>query len=652
MKVLCKQNDFRSVWCVFLLLWSMPGGLMAQWKAETFRPQVSNVVSFEKKLGLWQRSFCFPEQAVCGAARIDKKYVPGTPAWDAALAGFNWDAATVYGAFTALPAATRHSSQARISALLYTENVSKVLFVVLDQQRGWLAREYVPQGDGFQLPINVYLANAEAAEDNQPDGGYQVSQMAIFYIVDKPKAKAVIYLGGFSIEDYESHAPGKVWPWLDSLLTGAPASYQPIFDAYSTWSIDMLKKYDHYIPAFERFAVSEGYMSGVVTFRQTGAQGPDEFELLGKLLIRILNTYPYYQEHGRDRATVSEQLNALVRRRTNMDQVQWLTALQTFIDTTFHDPHFNLHVPPEMVKSQEATRGPVVLRHVAGQVVVAAVFHPSLQAQVPVGARVLSVDGRSVSHLAPEDLNALVMKLTTDSLLLELEPSPSSAKSRVVIPYKLVPKIGENFRPRHGEVRILEDSVCYIRFNNWLGDNYYRLLNLRKTIAHSRGLIIDLRGNGGGFTRDVHQTLSLLIAKQQPVGVLAYPWFTETSVVFPDHAAFRIPIAAPVSILVDKGTACASEIFVMAMRDRPNTYVVGDDYTAGAIASPILYEFPSGVTLKAHDNIRRFRFEGTLYREGRGLAPDIWTARSHARDMRPYEDKVLRVAQTILQQVP
>jgi carboxyl-terminal processing protease len=87
----------------------------------------------------------------------------------------------------------------------------------------------------------------------------------------------------------------------------------------------------------------------------------------------------------------------------------------------------------------------------------------------------------------------------------------------------------------------------------------------------ARGIVFDLRGNGGGLVDEARLVASIFVASGPIVTTRgrAQPTVTLTS------AGAAIPGAIPVAVLVDGGTASAAEIVAGALQDRHRATVVG-----------------------------------------------------------------------------
>lgn len=100
---------------------------------------------------------------------------------------------------------------------------------------------------------------------------------------------------------------------------------------------------------------------------------------------------------------------------------------------------------------------------------------------------------------------------------------------------------------------------------------------LTKMIADDKidGVVMDLRGNGGGFLFEAISLTGLFI-KDGPVVQIRYPGTTEVRD-DEDSLVFDLPLV----VMVDRSTASASEIFAAAIQDYGRGIVVGDEHTHG-----------------------------------------------------------------------
>ena len=137
-------------------------------------------------------------------------------------------------------------------------------------------------------------------------------------------------------------------------------------------------------------------------------------------------------------------------------------------------------------------------------------------------------------------------------------------------------------------------QVIYMRygsFSNSIGVNQLR--HILRTYPDARGLILDIRGNGGGSTDNIHSFLSILPSR----GQLLYTSQIKSG---PAHDDFTTPYATyapqvsdtqaftrPVVVLTDRGCYSASSMFSLCCRAYPNVTLLGDT-TGGGLAMPAM----------------------------------------------------------------
>lgn len=166
------------------------------------------------------------------------------------------------------------------------------------------------------------------------------------------------------------------------------------------------------------------------------------------------------------------------------------------------------------------------------------------------------------------------------------------------------------------ESRRLADNIGYVRFNMFLPILNQRIRAAVRSMSDAPGLIIDLRGNPGGFDGVGQGLAGLLIDKQTSLGTSRMRNGFENYVVYPQ----KNPYAGPVVILVDCMSGSASESFSGGLQSIGRATVVGERSSGGDLDASVdtlptgallLYAYADFVTAKG------------VSLEGRGVIPDI-----------------------------
>lgn len=175
------------------------------------------------------------------------------------------------------------------------------------------------------------------------------------------------------------------------------------------------------------------------------------------------------------------------------------------------------------------------------------------------------------------------------------------------------------------------DSSLYIRlldFDAGAADDLTSALDslLLKPDAAPTGIMLDLRGNPGGLFTEAYDIANLFLDEGQLIvgtdGRSA--WESEQFYSTGTDVTGGIPLA----ILVDNGSASASEIVAGSLRQAGRAFLVGDTTFGKGLVQGFV-RFPGGDGLKLTTS--RYYFEGdlylneldsTLHDEGTGLVPD------------------------------
>jgi carboxyl-terminal processing protease len=171
------------------------------------------------------------------------------------------------------------------------------------------------------------------------------------------------------------------------------------------------------------------------------------------------------------------------------------------------------------------------------------------------------------------------------------------------------------------EWRMLNDTVAYIRISEFKGNTPEILATGMRELAtqQPRAYVLDVRGNPGGLLDSAQAVLGLFYVgtalwEERATGVQR-----ELLTIAPSDA-FTQP-SVPVVVLVDGGTASASEVVTGALRDRyPHTTVVGTQSFGKGIVQNI-YPLTNGGTVRL--TIAQWLTPNKSAIHGVGIMPDI-----------------------------
>jgi carboxyl-terminal processing protease len=200
---------------------------------------------------------------------------------------------------------------------------------------------------------------------------------------------------------------------------------------------------------------------------------------------------------------------------------------------------------------------------------------PAARAGLKAGDLIVAVNGRKLASLSAEAATSLIRGLPGTDVQLGIQ-APSSGRSyaaalrdvRITRAVVSEPVVESATKTVHG---VKLGVVALASFSP--GSH----VEVREAVEHElhehvRGIVFDLRGNGGGLVEEAQLIASIFIPKGQTIVTTrgrAVP--TQVLVATGDS----IPASIPVVVLVDANTASSSEIVTAALQDHHRATVVG-----------------------------------------------------------------------------
>jgi carboxyl-terminal processing protease len=271
---------------------------------------------------------------------------------------------------------------------------------------------------------------------------------------------------------------------------------------------------------------------------------------------------------------------------------------------------------------------------------------PALKAGLKAGDRLLEVDGQNARNRSTEDLNYIMQGSPGTKVKLRIE-RPGDKK-----PFVLELTREEVDVPNVPFSGMLSDHVGYVSlttFTQQAGANISQaFMDLKAKDPELRGLIIDLRDNGGGLLHEAVNICNIFIPKGELV-VSTKGKVSETDKNYKTTNA-PVDVKIPLVILVNNRSASASEIVSGTIQDLDRGVVMGQltygkglvqntkeiGYNARLKLTTAKYYIPSGRCIQAvrYKNgepehvadSERARFKTRNGREvldGGGVKPDV-----------------------------
>ncbi|MGD0836442.1 MAG: S41 family peptidase [Polyangia bacterium] len=221
----------------------------------------------------------------------------------------------------------------------------------------------------------------------------------------------------------------------------------------------------------------------------------------------------------------------------------------------------------------------------------------------PVGSKV------SVQFLDGED--------QAHEALLTRDPPPRPAVQALLMP----PIVPEVRTARHGEVGVI--AFNFFLLEPILSEVQSAIDGFRRSGA--KALIIDLRGNPGGFGGMAIPVAARLVNHTMSLGTIQFRDFANTLTVEPPLGSK--PFTGKVILLTDEGSASTSEILASGLQEAKRATVVGEG-TVGAALGSTIESLPGGAVIQIP--VAGFKTPRGVAIEGRGVRPDCQVTETRA----------------------
>lgn len=167
------------------------------------------------------------------------------------------------------------------------------------------------------------------------------------------------------------------------------------------------------------------------------------------------------------------------------------------------------------------------------------------------------------------------------------------------------------------EYEVIENNIGYIRILSFNKNTYE---NMKKAIddllaKNVKGFIVDIRNNPGGMLSEVEKVADYFVPKDSPIVHIEFKGGKRSS-----YKAKREKIDKPLVVLVNGGSASASEIFAGAIKGTDSGTIIGTQtYGKGTVQTVTSLSNGGGIKL----TIAEYLTADESKIDGIGLTPDI-----------------------------
>ncbi|TGK15692.1 S41 family peptidase [Leptospira fluminis] len=287
------------------------------------------------------------------------------------------------------------------------------------------------------------------------------------------------------------------------------------------------------------------------------------------------------------------------------------------------DPHSNFLDEEEYRQMKEETRGSfgglgMEVAFSDGAIVVVSPIEdtPAMRAGILPQDRIVEIDGKSTANLGYSEGIKLMRGKPGSSVTIKIERKNQKEPVQLTL-------VRENIQIRYVRSNYFnKEKVGYIRLNQFMGENTLEEFKKQlKSLSEKKaeGLIVDLRMNPGGLLPLASALSDLFLPPGLDIvsvrgrgGELAD---TSKSSNSPDKFT-KIPMI----VLINEGSASASEIFAGAMQDHGRAKILGTtSYGKGSVQ--FVYSLSHGMAVKL--TVQKYYTPSGRSLHGKGIQPDV-----------------------------
>lgn len=274
---------------------------------------------------------------------------------------------------------------------------------------------------------------------------------------------------------------------------------------------------------------------------------------------------------------------------------------------------------------------------------------PAAEAGLKKGDIILSIDGESMAEKSTAYVSDHLRGEPGTTMVMKIERPSTGKKMTVKVQRKAIQM---PYLPYYG---MQKDGIGYINYNQYVENSAKNVrrafIDLKK--QGMKGLVLDLRNNGGGSVQEALQILNMFLPKGKHL--LSMKGKVKNANSSYNTTVEPIDTVMPIVVLVNEATASASEITSGTLQDYDRAVIMGTrTYGKGLVQIPNVslpyngklklttakYYIPSGRCIQAlrykhtdngyvAENVpdsltHEFRTAaGRIVRDGGGIKPDI-----------------------------
>ncbi len=288
---------------------------------------------------------------------------------------------------------------------------------------------------------------------------------------------------------------------------------------------------------------------------------------------------------------------------------------------SLHDSHTGFIPPAAYQEEKRKENGEAAFTGIGimlmprdGQYYIREVFpdSPAAAAGLQPLDRIVAVNGRSTSGRSTDEVSASIRGQAGTAVVVRVERPNAAAPLEFAVVRKPIRIPGLI-------TQMLDGGIGYVKIYEFVPGVGRALrgglFSLRRNGL--RALVLDLRGNPGGLVDELRDISAALLPQNSPI--LQMTSRSGRTLVVETMEPPILPASIPIVVLVDEGSASASELLASALQEQARAVIAGAK-TAGAVEIGITVDLPEDAGLAV--TVARLVSGKGARLEGRGVIPD------------------------------
>jgi len=283
------------------------------------------------------------------------------------------------------------------------------------------------------------------------------------------------------------------------------------------------------------------------------------------------------------------------------------------------DPHSSFMTPEEMDDFKQESQGSffgvgieISLRDGVLTVVSPIEGTPAYRAGLQAADQIIKIDDKSTKDMSLTEAVKLIRGPKGTQVTFTINREKTKSIKTYTVTRDLIPIRSVRWEE-------LEPGYGYLRIASFQGDTYQESLKALQSFKDLKGLILDLRNDPGGLLDQSIKVSGLFLGPGELV-VETKGRMDDQNDRHNSHTQMALPQACPIVVLVNEGSASASEIVAGALQDHKRALVVGaKSFGKGSVQTVLPMPDGSGLRLTT----ARFYTPSGHSIQADGITPDI-----------------------------